>query len=140
MLERERDDCDCTPRGYEAIKDLAKRLGQPGPSLLAMARSNDPFFAGSPADWLHGQWFADLWRACGYEGQREIHLRRMHYLVLSRFPDLMTADASAGELRSRASRMPILRSRGTTSKKPAQWRAHWAWWTPPPLQIIAIPP
>jgi hypothetical protein len=91
-------DMDVRPRGYADIKALVQQLGRPTPSLLALHRSNDPFYAGSPADMVHATWFAELWRACGYEGQTGIHLRRMHYLVVSKFPDLQTADTATDGL------------------------------------------
>src|SRR5512145_908004 len=96
---------DCTaPRGYLHIKDLAKRLGRTIPSLLAISRTHDPFFMGSPAGLLHAQWFAELWQACGYQGRTGIHLRQMHYLVVSKFPGLVTADTT------------IINNNGTPSK------------------------
>jgi len=82
------------PRSYDDIKALAKRLRVSVTELLAMSRKHDPFYAGTPSGRIHGQWFADLWQACGYVGQTNIHLRRMHYLVVTRFPDLRTADTS----------------------------------------------
>src|SRR5262245_31611788 len=87
-----RNDPEFAPRGYDDIKAYAKDHKMPVPDLLAMDRKHDPFYAGTPAGWVHGQWFADLWEACGYVGQKHIHLRRMHYRVVMRFPDLMTAD------------------------------------------------
>jgi hypothetical protein len=83
------------PHTYDDIKRLAAHLGVRVKSLLAMADTNDPFYAGSPAGLLHAQWFAGLWDACGYTDMVGIHLRRMHYKVVSTFPGLLTADTSA---------------------------------------------
>lgn len=71
-------------RGYDYIKDLSKAEGVPIPELLVLARQNDPFFAGSPAQVEQAQWFAGLWRRFSYS--TGVHLRRVHYQLVSQ-PD-----------------------------------------------------
>lgn len=67
--------------GYDQIKRLAADHGRTIPSLLALARQNDPFFCGAPAQLAQAHWFADLWGqfrfVCG------VHLRRVHYRLVS---------------------------------------------------------
>ncbi len=68
-------------RGYQAIKELSKETGQPIPSLLALARQNDPFFGGSPANVDLATWFRGIWRNAGFS--QGVHLRRVHYQLVS---------------------------------------------------------
>src|SRR5262249_42947830 len=72
--------------GYDRIKELARQLRTPIPNLLALARQNDPFMAGGPADQKQAEWFADLWRRFGYT--RGVHLRRVHYQLVSQHAPL----------------------------------------------------
>src|SRR5687768_969169 len=67
--------------GYARIKALAKRRHVAVPALLVLAPKNDPFYAGSPAQERHAQWFAAVWERFGYTGG--MHLRRMHYQLVS---------------------------------------------------------
>lgn len=69
------------PASYEDIKELAADTGLAIPQLLALARNNDPFFAGSPAQVEKARWFANLWREFGYS--TGVHLRRVHYRLVS---------------------------------------------------------
>lgn len=75
------------PRGYEAIKALANEAGLTIPDLLAMARNNDPFFCGSPAQVDKAAWFAELWQRFGYA--TGVHLRRVHYRLVSQHAPVM---------------------------------------------------
>jgi hypothetical protein len=68
------------PVGYEAIKAAAKRMNANTPELLVLARQNDPFYCGSPAQVAQAEWFAQLWQRFGYK--RGVHLRRVHYQLL----------------------------------------------------------
>ncbi len=69
------------PRGPEECKAAAKALGLPrGDQVLALARNNDPFFAGTAAHWRDANWFARHWQAAGYTSA---HLRRFHYRLFS---------------------------------------------------------
>ncbi|MGI8936892.1 MAG: hypothetical protein ACR2JF_01515 [Iamia sp.] len=67
------------PRGHAAIKTMATEMGTTMPELLVLARANDPFCAGTPADQQAGAWFAQLWTQHGGGG----HLRRLHYALVS---------------------------------------------------------
>src|SRR5438105_5045380 len=69
------------PRGYEAIRALAKRLRRPIPNLLVLSRNNDPFFSGTHTHREQAEWFADLWQRFGYT--TGVHLRRVHYQVFA---------------------------------------------------------
>jgi hypothetical protein len=69
------------PRGYGLVKAMAKSMGlRLVTDLIVLARKNDPFFAGAPADVRMAEWFARIWNALG-PGQR--HLRRVHYQLIS---------------------------------------------------------
>jgi hypothetical protein len=73
---------DRHPRGPEELKAAAREMGcRSVTDLLALARKNDPFMFGGPADLRDAQWFADLWHEFGYT--RGVHLRRVHYQVFS---------------------------------------------------------
>ena len=76
-----------SPRGYEAIKTLAQDEGLTIPDLLAMARNNDPFFCGSPAQEDKARWFVELWQRFGYT--TGVHLRRVHYRLVSQHAPTM---------------------------------------------------
>jgi hypothetical protein len=80
------------PRGYHAIKALAKDLGCSLETLLAMAKKNDPFYCGAPAHVEKAQWFAALWRTFAYT--TGVHLRRIHYQLVSQ-PDPRMHDGNA---------------------------------------------
>ena len=67
--------------GYEKIKQLAKEHKTNIPNLLALAKQNDPFFSGSPANKNQAEWFYGLWQDFGYI--TGIHLRRFHYQLVS---------------------------------------------------------
>lgn len=69
---------------YEALKALAKELKRPVPSLIALARNNDPFYVGTEQDKRDGAWFRDLWQRFGYT--TGVHIRRMHYAIVSQNP------------------------------------------------------
>jgi hypothetical protein len=75
---------------YDFIKDEAKRLGVPITDLIALAPSNDPMYAGKPADKTIAQWFARLWRRFGYGSG--VHLRRVHYQIISQDPPVKLPD------------------------------------------------
>jgi hypothetical protein len=72
------------PRGYLAIKALAKEHGCPLETLLALAKKNDPFYCGAPAHVEKAVWFADVWRSFAHT--TAVHVRRVHYQLVSQ-PD-----------------------------------------------------
>jgi hypothetical protein len=71
------------PAGYEAIKEMARHRRVNITDLLVMARQNDPFFAGSPAQLRDAEWFATWWNELGYQGRSGVHLRAVHYRLVS---------------------------------------------------------
>ncbi len=66
---------------YEWIKQLAIQTGRPIPGLLALARANDPFFAGCAAQQRDAEWFREIWQRFGFGNG--VHLRRIHYRMIS---------------------------------------------------------
>lgn len=75
---------------YATIKNLAAQRGVRVTELIALAPKNDPFYCGTPGDLDKGRWFAALWRQFGY--QRGVHLRRMHYQLVSQDPPVQRPD------------------------------------------------
>lgn len=69
------------PRGYAELKAEAKASGQKITDLLALARANDPFYAGSPGQRAMAEWFGEIWQRFGYT--TGVHLRRVHYQLVS---------------------------------------------------------
>jgi len=69
---------------YANIKSLAKEVGLKVTDLLALARQNDPFYVGTPADIEQAEWFANIWQRAGYSSG--VHLRRVHYWTVSQDP------------------------------------------------------
>lgn len=80
---------------YREIKKLAKEYECSVEDLIALARINDPFYVGSPGEMEKAQWFADLWSRFGY-GQG-IHIRRVHYQIVSQDPPILKPDGTAYE-------------------------------------------
>lgn len=70
-----------TTFGYEAIKELARSANTTIPNVLVLARQNDPFFGGAPAQREKAEWFARLWERFGYS--TGVHQRRVHYRLVS---------------------------------------------------------
>ena len=71
------------PRGFEDVKALAKAAGRRIETLLALGRSADPFFAGSPAQIRDAEWFAEWWDRLGLRERKNVHLRGVHYKLVS---------------------------------------------------------
>src|SRR5215208_2377836 len=65
---------------YARVKALAKELGCRVPDLLVLARGNDPFYVGTPAQVAQAEWFAELWERFG--SPSGVHLRRLHYRIV----------------------------------------------------------
>jgi len=64
---------------YEALTDLAKRLGYNMEDIIAMSAASDPFYMGQPFQRREAEWFARVWHGLGYGEMAGIHLRRVHY-------------------------------------------------------------
>ena len=70
---------------YESIKQIARQIGRPIKDLVALAVVNDPFYAGVAHRHREGEWFAEIWSKFGFsEG---VHLRRIHYVLVSQSED-----------------------------------------------------
>jgi hypothetical protein len=72
---------------YESIKALAAESGMRVTDMLALAPQNDPFYTGRPAEVEAAQWFLTLYRKFGYQGG--VHLRRIHYRIVSQDPPVI---------------------------------------------------
>ncbi len=71
---------------YATIKGLARENGLRVNDLIALAPQNDPFYVGRPAEMEGAEWFANFWRRFGYG--RGVHLRRIHYQIVSQNPQV----------------------------------------------------
>jgi hypothetical protein len=80
---------------YNQLKALARQHHTTIDQLIALAPINDPFYTGSPGDLQKARWFADLWNRFGY-GQG-IHLRRIHYQIVSQSPPINKPDGTPYE-------------------------------------------
>ena len=80
---------------YETLKQLASEQGWRVGELLALAAKNDPFYTGRPAEMGGARWFANLWSRFGYG--RGVHLRRIHYQIVSQNPPVVKPDGSLYE-------------------------------------------
>src|SRR5829696_8690081 len=87
---------------YEDMKALQERLNEGvrrgerwtlegERSILAMARKNDPFYAGQGWQREQAEWFADLFRCLGFEGRRA-HMRFVHYVASGEEPNPETGE------------------------------------------------
>lgn len=78
---------------YDTLKAWSK-VDKVSPSdLVALTPQNDPFYAGTPADIRNGEWFHDLWVRFGYDRMYgSVHLRRMHYQIVSQSPRVALPD------------------------------------------------
>lgn len=84
-----------TTWNYGAIKELARSEGLKVSDLIALAPQNDPFYTGTEGDWTAGAWFAELWNRFGYS--TGVHIRRVHYQVISQDPPVLMPDGTAYE-------------------------------------------
>lgn len=80
---------------YSELKLLAKATKTPVKSLIALAPCNDPFYTGAPAQLAAGEWFAEQYR--GGEFGRGVHLRRIHYFLISQEEPVLMRNAKAYE-------------------------------------------
>ena len=80
---------------YNLIKELAKEKGLTVSDLCALAPKNDPFYTGRPAEVIASEWFAGLWQQFGYT--RGVHLRRMHYRIISQKIKIKRPDGNVYE-------------------------------------------
>ena len=74
------------PSGYDEVVALAKALNRPSGDLIALARNNDPFFSGSLANRRDADWFLKMWRALSMDLHYRVHLRQIHYKLVSQSP------------------------------------------------------
>jgi len=73
---------------YDRIKQLAKEQKKTVYDLLALAPGNDPFYVGQPMQKEWAYWLHELWQKLGL--REGVHLRRIHYQLVSQDPPLLT--------------------------------------------------
>ena len=79
---------------YDGLKQLAADLDRPAATLVVLSPANDPFYIGMARREDAG-WFADLWSTSDIGGG--IHLRRLHYVFVSREVPLQMRDGTPYE-------------------------------------------
>lgn len=80
---------EATRFNYEAIKMLAAERKCKTEDLMVLARNNDPFYVGTDAHWRDAEWFKNVWQNFEYQHGSEIHLRRIHYRLISQKEPIM---------------------------------------------------
>jgi hypothetical protein len=83
------------PDCYNDIKALGASAKRKQTSLVALDRDVDPFMADSPGRLRLAQWFADLWEMLGL--QPGVHMRRIHYLLVSQPTQVIIPDGTPYE-------------------------------------------
>lgn len=83
------------PVDYDYLKEEAKARGVPVTDLMALSPANDPFYSGTPGDVTLAKWFGRLWRQFGYSSG--VHIRRMHYQIISQEPPVLLPDGTPYE-------------------------------------------
>lgn len=83
---------------YEWIKAYSAQMRQElGPGyrvddFLAMSQGRDPFYRGTPGDLEKANWFGTVWQKLGLDAithnGTQVHLRRIHYLLVSRSAEM----------------------------------------------------
>jgi len=78
------------PLRYDDLKRFAADLGRPASALIAMSHHNDPF-AITDHRRASAQWFTRIWKRFGGPG---VHLRRVHYTMISQTPPIKMPDTT----------------------------------------------
>jgi integrase len=68
---------------YKKLKLMAALAGRSVNDYVVLSGQNDPFFVGSKTRIQMAEWFAGLWNKMGYADQMGVHLRRIHYKIVS---------------------------------------------------------
>jgi hypothetical protein len=71
-------------RGIDDIKLLSQKLRRPIATLLALTVDADPFYANMPSRRRGAEWFADLWSRYEFDQYGVLHVRRVHYVLISK--------------------------------------------------------
>jgi hypothetical protein len=85
---------------YDMIKRTARQMRDEGrqcsvSDLIALAPQNDPFYVGTPGERDKAQWFAEIWSRFAYS--RGVHLRRVHYQLVSQSEPVIKPDGQPYE-------------------------------------------
>lgn len=75
---------------YNSIKAEAKEQGISIKDLCALSPANDPFYVGRKSELAMADWFHAQWQALGFDSG--VHLRRMHYALVSQDPPIARHD------------------------------------------------
>lgn len=75
--------------GYDTLKQLSASTSISLKDLIVLSRSNDPFLCGQPSQVRRAEWFTEQWDRLGFTGMTGVHIRRMHYKLVSGTPVAM---------------------------------------------------
>jgi hypothetical protein len=92
---------------HEYIKALSKKLRRPAKTLCALSVHNDPFYI-TPGRQRDAEWFAEWWQRLG--AGKGMHLRRMHYQLVSQDPPVVMPAGDADDTRYRQIAEPYVNS------------------------------
>ena len=70
---------------YDAIKELSRTINRSAKDLIALTPQNDPFYAGLSYRKQQAEWFGKLWNR--FDFSHGIHIRRIHYRLISESED-----------------------------------------------------
>jgi hypothetical protein len=83
---------------YEELKEAAQELGVSVAEMIALEPKNDPFYMGVTANREAAEWFQSLWLRLGFRrDSTRIHLRRIHYRIISQKTPLLKSDGEPYE-------------------------------------------
>ncbi len=82
---------------FEKIKQTAKEKKCRVDELFALARNNDPFYWGTDAQIAAGEWFLGVWNDFGFNIKDEVHIREMHYVLISQREPVLMPDGKPYE-------------------------------------------
>ncbi len=80
---------------YHDIKTLAKNNGGSIKDYIALSQQRDPFYIGTPTQQDQAAWFGVVWQKYGYNSG--VHLRRIHYQIVSQETPVKTHDGQIYE-------------------------------------------
>jgi hypothetical protein len=80
--------------GHAFSKELASKMGLSLQDVWVLARNNDPYSIGTPANIRDAEWFMGLWDR--FDFSYGIHLRRIHYRMVSH-GDILRPDGTTYE-------------------------------------------
>jgi hypothetical protein len=79
------------PMTYQKIRNLKKQQGIKISDMLVLASTNDPYNMENAAPKRDAEWFANIYAELGLKNIQDMHLRRIHYKIISQENVISTA-------------------------------------------------